>query len=1773
MPVLEAALVSLAFSVAGDVWNTVAGGIAGNAAHDGLKVVFRKLVERVNSRTLPFSHEVVRACRRSQLLATHYAANHFAAHGAQPTSNNLASWEQAWAKRLARHCWEEVQWTRNEDYVAPPSALSDHADALVAVVFGSDQPGATLQECVIGELLAELEEWHTNDWARHQTHSEPYPPKSFVEYLQTTNWPHVEPSRSVVRSALRFLTQRHGANASQVRASQEVRAAVRAGAVGWFAAFAAYFAAEMKTDPNIQYLVNAELLASIGDRLGEDNSQQTAGPGRAFADSLERWGGTLCSDLCQLLRTVQDSHGEVVERLVRLATLSERDQEVGQAILERLQAVHPKLDDLSADIGYTRQQLSGVLEGVANVRARLDIPSHKPPLQLPPEATVGELIGRDKERVALGRLLAEHRTCAVVGPAGFGKTALAAAAVRDIVGRDHASLSSSPFPDGVIFINLYRLQGRADEIFTTLAEAFLGAAHEDRAPLARARLACASRRALIVLEGAELADDRSGRCSLARVREVWEPQCVSLVLTRDITQADPARRVELTKPLDDADATRLLERRTQGRFASRRLLPVLELAQGHPLALDWAGGLLIRGDDNPEALVRDWQQAPLTLTDPEVPHHNLRWLFERSRNGLGPDATVTLDVAGLLANEVFAARAISAVLGSYDRTRKGLRELVRSSFLRLQNDIEAHYEFTHVLGYSFSRQAAAWTPETVTGLGHWLYEELALAIADGTNNVTTLGSLLRHTDSLLCGDRKQQLWDPLITWLLHSAVPALTTRGRLGLAHLALRSIEDWLKRLPPKVARRGYWQSKVACIAFSRGLLMEQAERLSEALAAFRSSCSIYRDLATTEPSSALFQIGLALGLDGVGRIQNAYKEYDAAEVAFSEALRARLTYVHPSNTAWKEDLEARKERVVDATMEASDVAQAIYRQLVDSNSCSTGWQADFALSVSNLGRVRLAKHTPDGAAPFFNAARLIFKQLAESYPNDRRWQWNLAGSLGDLGRVGQAKQDFSEAEVWFEAARDIFRLLADSDPSDPLLQRQLALSLGDLANTRLSKNDLSGADECFASARDIFRKLVNLNPSDPQWQYQLSFCTYNLGRVSQAGYKIARAAEYFEDARDILQRVTDVELDVPGWRRQLAVNLGSLGFVRLFHGSLEQAAEASEAASNISKQLTNADPNNPGWQRELAFSLSGLGSVRLAKADLDGAIVCFEAARNIFQQLAERDSDDPQWTYQVAFCLKSLGQVWQAKRDFAAAGRWFDAAYDLVVRLVDSQHSSSDWWRTCANALDDLGTLYRNSGHLESAARTFEGARTVLQKLVNSNPANPQSLCDLSASLNHLGALYESLNDLESAAEAFDASREIAEKLVDFDSAGVAFLQNLANQWESVGRVQQAVGDIERSAEAFGAARDIFQQLNSSEPDNPLWRRRLAIALDNLGALHHVAGDLYTAIAMFDRARAIFQLLTDLNPSNTECLHDLLVALDHLGRAYEAREIFESAADAFGASRDIAQRLVDVEPSNSEANHSLALRLDNVGRVQQALGQLDRSTEAFTAARDIFHQLNSSEPDNPLWQRHLAIALDSLGALHYAKGDVDTATSIFEDARTIYQRLVDLEPSSPTCLRDLGNALDNLGAVYEAQEAFESAAGAFDASRNVACQLVELDPSSTGAKHNLALHWDNVGRVQEALDKIDKAVEAFSAAREIFHQLNSSEPDNPLWQHHIALELCYLGSLGDVDTAVAMFQAARSRLEELTRSHPLNDDYQRHMAIVSDALAALSEPERTRG
>ncbi|MBN1438906.1 MAG: hypothetical protein JW929_05795, partial [Anaerolineales bacterium] len=475
------------------------------------------------------------------------------------------------------------------------------------------------------------------------------------------------------------------------------------------------------------------------------------------------------------------------------------------------------------------------------------------PCELPPAAE--KFFGRGKERRLLAERLKAGLNTAVVGPAGLGKTALAAGALADVVGANAARLAGSPYPDGLVYLDLYSERGKAEPVWSALANRLCGPEFLERAaPRERAAAACCGKLALVILEGGEEADGTPGRAHLPELLGVLPPECRWLLLTRLNTQAAAVETVFLREALPPDDAAALLDSLTESRPlepAVRRT--VLELLEGHPLAITWAGNLLARDEEDPAELAGEWKAGGLPgLTDPRRAEHTLRWLFGRSVRSADETARLALRAAGLLARAPFPAGPIAAAVsgaedgdGGRSRALAALKGLVQRGLLRRAPD--EIWEFTHALGYAFAREMEPSDPELRRRLADWLRENLldGLQGSSGGEGLSAAGRLIPHAAALLRADDGRRLWEQLAGPLLYGISDRLEEMGRLDLVSGALGAAAEWLSGLPTDQAEAPFWRRQYCILRVDQGDVLLAQGDLAGALASYRESLTIAKRLA----------------------------------------------------------------------------------------------------------------------------------------------------------------------------------------------------------------------------------------------------------------------------------------------------------------------------------------------------------------------------------------------------------------------------------------------------------------------------------------------------------------------------------------------------------------------------------------------------------------------------------------------------------------------------------------------------------------------------------------------------------------------------------------------------------------------------------------------------------------------------------------------------------------------------------------------------------------
>ena len=672
-------------------------------------------------------------------------------------------------------------------------------------------------------------------------------------------------------------------------------------------------------------------------------------------------------------------------------------------------------------------------------------PAARVPFQRPPAAE--RFFGRQTQLDELTTRLKNARNTVVVGPAGNGKTALVAEALTRAIGSTPESLADSPFPDGVVFLDLYAFHGQADPVWNALADAVAGREFQkSESGEGRARQACQQRQLLVIFEGAEEADGHDGHTTRPELLSVLSAENCWLLLTRDKSQALAKEMLLLDETLSEENAAALFDSLCGGHVKDPVRTRILKLLDGHPLALTWAGHLLARDAEHPETLANDWESQPtLRLSDPLQAEHTLNWLFDRSVRGLDETARQALSAAGLLARAPFPGGAIQAALGDEaDAGRKPsvapevravLRRLTERGLLRLAAT-EGSREFTHVLGYRFARNETSSDPGLRQRLAAWAHQRLTGALKPG-GDTGEVSDLLQHASALLRMDDDQRLWWPLAYSLLYDAHDRVVSLGRSDWTYTALSAVSAWFEGFPRERFDEPEWQREQSVCFNRRGDLATAQGNLPEAQRLFSDALRIAQRLADSDPGNAAWQRDLSVSLNKLGAVATAQGNLPETQRLFSEALR-------------------------------------IAQRLADSDPGNAQWQRDLSVSFDNLGNLATSQGNLPEAQRLFGECHRILQRLADSDPGNAQWQRDLSVSLNKLGGLATVQGNLPEAQRLFSEALRIRERLADSDPGNAEWQRDLWVSHWRVANV-LDKLQSPEAMTHWRQAHETLQRMVS--------------------------------------------------------------------------------------------------------------------------------------------------------------------------------------------------------------------------------------------------------------------------------------------------------------------------------------------------------------------------------------------------------------------------------------------------------------------------------------------------------------------------------------------------------------------------------------------------------------------------------------------------------------------------------------------------------------------------
>ncbi len=365
--------------------------------------------------------------------------------------------------------------------------------------------------------------------------------------------------------------------------------------------------------------------------------------------------------------------------------------------------------------------------------AQQTIPCHLPPLD-------EHFVDREQQLAELLSSLHPGKVVTLCGPGGIGKSALAAQAVRQI--------EPERFPDGILFHSFYQ---QPDPLIALeyIARSFGVEPKPD--PASAARMALGRKRALLILDGAEEADD------LRPVLNI-RGDCGVLITSRRKQDALACRQD--IPPLAHAAAAELLQAWGGSQLASAALTPQLcERLGGWPLAIRLAGHYVNESGETASEYLQWLETQPIEALDHgDHRDSSINVLLRRSVEQVSEKARQALAVVGQLAFAPLSVEPIAAALGCEMRQcRTAFAELVNYGLLQRTDD--RRYEVSHAFIHTYARTHLPLEHESVTALAKYYQDFASTHSRQGPTGYVTLDAERTHIMQILETCQEQAQWE------------------------------------------------------------------------------------------------------------------------------------------------------------------------------------------------------------------------------------------------------------------------------------------------------------------------------------------------------------------------------------------------------------------------------------------------------------------------------------------------------------------------------------------------------------------------------------------------------------------------------------------------------------------------------------------------------------------------------------------------------------------------------------------------------------------------------------------------------------------------------------------------------------------------------------------------------------------------------------------------------------------------------------------------------
>ena len=598
------------------------------------------------------------------------------------------------------------------------------------------------------------------------------------------------------------------------------------------------------------------------------------------------------------------------------------------------------------------------------------------PLQRPRQAD--HLVGREKLLKDVLAALRPGKAVTLCGPGGIGKTALASRIAWEL------SPEGDPpalFPDGLLFYSFYE---RKD---VSPAFEYLVRSYSDDAQDNSREAVChllADKRALIILDGAEEADDLPAvlRCCGG---------CGVLITSRK--RSDAPGSLFQVKRLDELPAAEAFRLYSNTDADKDTVKAICEQLGGWPLALRIAGQYLRNTGESATEYLRWLEKEPLKeLGDGEHQDENAALILRRSVEQVSGNARLTLRIAGALAFAPIAREPVAVILDGDERhARKALNELALYGLLERRGQ---RWQVSHALIQTFARSEQPLSRDRLERLAAYYIDFCETQSAAGLPGYALLNEERVHCLRLIESCLHRDLWREVSR--LVEAIDIYLERQGWWTEELAALEMNLTAARLAGDRWDEAWCLNSLGCTCWRR-------RELDKALAWHEQCLPIRRELEHKQEEGATLN-NMALIYRKQGRYEQALEYYKQDLAICREGGDRKGEGVTLNNIGEF----YRKQGEYEQALQYYEQCLPIRRE--------TGTRKGESITLNNIAMIHRTQGAYSKALEYSKESLTIRQELGDR-AGEAITSWNIGLTYKDMGDLAKAEEYITQAVEIAEA------------------------------------------------------------------------------------------------------------------------------------------------------------------------------------------------------------------------------------------------------------------------------------------------------------------------------------------------------------------------------------------------------------------------------------------------------------------------------------------------------------------------------------------------------------------------------------------------------------------------------------------------------------------------------------------------------------------------------------------------------------------------------------